>query len=52
MQSVYEMYGFEAKHVVYERRIAPAAEKPTAQRPRPKPGEGLFRRKRGGKKSR
>jgi GNAT superfamily N-acetyltransferase len=43
MQSVYEMFGFEAKHVVYERRIAPA-ERPT--RPRPKPGEGLFRRKR------
>jgi hypothetical protein len=40
------MFGFEAKHVVYERRIAPA-ERPT--RPRPKPGEGLFRRKRGKK---
>ena len=52
MQSVYEMYGFEAKHVVYERRITPAAEKPATQRPRPKPGEGLFRRKRGGKKRR
>ena len=47
MQSVYEMFGFDAKHVVYERRIAPV-ERPT--RPRPKPGEGLFRRKRGGKK--
>ncbi len=46
MQSVYEMFGFEAKHVTYERRIAPA-ERPT--RPRPKPGEGLFRRKRGKK---
>jgi RimJ/RimL family protein N-acetyltransferase len=52
MQSVYEMYGFEAKHVVYERRVAPAGERasPTL-RPRPKPGEGLFR-KRGGKKRR
>jgi GNAT superfamily N-acetyltransferase len=49
MQSVYEMFGFEAKHVVYERLVA-AAERP--MRPRPKPGEGLFRRKRGGKKRR
>ena len=49
MQSVYEMFGFEAKHVVYERLVAPAG-RPT--RPRPKPGEGLFRRKRGGKKQR
>jgi GNAT superfamily N-acetyltransferase len=47
MQSVYAMFGFEAKHVVYERRIGPAVRPP---RPRPKPGEGLFRRKRGGKK--
>jgi len=47
MQSVYEMFGFEAKHVVYERRIA-AAERPA--RPRPKPGEGLFRRKQGKKR--
>jgi GNAT superfamily N-acetyltransferase len=50
MQSVYEMYGFEAKHVTYERRVEPAAERATPTRPRPKPGEGLFRRKRGGKK--
>jgi GNAT superfamily N-acetyltransferase len=49
MQSVYEMYGFEAKHVVYERRIEPAGERAAAPRPRPKPGEGLFRRKRGKK---
>ena len=46
MQSVYEMFGFEAKHVVYERPIAPAAR---PARPRPKPGEGLFRRKPGKK---
>jgi GNAT superfamily N-acetyltransferase len=46
MQSVYAMFGFEAKHVVYERLVAPS-ERPT--RPRPKPGEGLFRRKRGKK---
>ena len=46
MQSVYEMFGFDAKHVVYERMIERAA-RPT--RPRPKPGEGLFRRKRGKK---
>jgi GNAT superfamily N-acetyltransferase len=52
MQSVYEMYGFEAKHVTYERRVEPAAERAAPTRPRPKPGEGLFRRKRGGKKSR
>src|SRR5499427_5002808 len=53
MQSVYEMYGFEAKHVVYERRVAPASESvassASARRPRPKPGEGLFRRRRGKK---
>lgn len=49
MQSVYEMYGFEAKHVTYERRVEPAAERTVPTRPRPKPGEGLFRRKRGGK---
>ena len=49
MQSVYAMYGFDAKHVVYERRIAPAAERAAASRPRPKPGEGLFRRARGKK---
>jgi GNAT superfamily N-acetyltransferase len=47
MQSVYEMFGFDAKHVVYERRIAPAAaERDRPARPRPKPGEGLFRRAR------
>jgi len=45
MQSVYEMFGFEAKHVVYERMIAPAAPRERPTRPRPKPGEGLFRRK-------
>jgi GNAT superfamily N-acetyltransferase len=53
MQSVYEMYGFEAKHVTYERRIEPAAARPASTpttRPRPKPGEGLFRRKRDRKK--
>ncbi len=50
MQSVYAMYGFDAKHVVYERRIAPAAERAAASRPRPKPGEGLFRRARGKKR--
>ena len=44
MQSVYEMFGFEAKHVVYERMVTPVAR---PARPRPKPGEGLFRRKRG-----
>jgi GNAT superfamily N-acetyltransferase len=49
MQSVYQMFGFEAKHVVYERLVAPA-ERPT--RPRPKPGEGLFRRRPGRKKPR
>jgi hypothetical protein len=43
------MYGFEAKHVVYERRIEPAGVRAAAPRPRPKPGEGLFRRKRGEK---
>src|SRR5215813_14045754 len=52
MQSVYEMYGFEAKHVTYERRVEPAAARaPEAvrtleTRPRPKPGQGLFRRQR------
>jgi GNAT superfamily N-acetyltransferase len=52
MQSVYEMYGFAAKHVVYERRVAPVGERASpALRPRPKPGEGLFR-KRAGKKRR
>ena len=51
MQSVYEMYGFEAKHVVYERRIGSKVEASKIERrPRPKPGEGLFRRKRAGKK--
>ncbi len=45
MQSVYQMYGFEAKHVVYERRIAPAGERAATARPRPKPGEGLFRKR-------
>ncbi|HLH90995.1 MAG TPA: GNAT family N-acetyltransferase [Xanthobacteraceae bacterium] len=49
MQSVYEMYGFEAKHVTYERRVEPAAARTVPTRPRPKPGEGLFRR---GKKRR
>ena len=46
MQSVYEMYGFEAKHVTYERRVAAGGERAPAARPRPKPGEGLFRRMR------
>ena len=46
MQSVYEMYGFEAKHVTYERRVPAAGERAPAARPRPKPGEGLFRRMR------
>lgn len=46
MQSVYEMYGFEAKHVTYERRVAPQGERTPGARPRPKPGEGLFRRMR------
>lgn len=50
MQSVYELYGFEAKHVVYERHITPAGVRAPAPRPRPKPGEGLFRRPRGGDK--
>jgi RimJ/RimL family protein N-acetyltransferase len=46
MQAVYQMYGFEAKHITYEHRIAPAgASAPAAAaRPRPKPGVGLFRR--------
>jgi GNAT superfamily N-acetyltransferase len=52
MQSVYQMYGFEAKHVVYERRIDPPGERAAPRRPPPKPGEGLFRRKPGGKKKR
>ena len=52
MQSVYEMYGFEAKHVTYERRVEPAAARTTAMRPRPKPGQGLFRRNRDRKKPR
>ena len=47
MQSVYQMFGFAPKHVTYERRVEPAAERAVATRPRPKPGEGLFRRKRG-----
>jgi GNAT superfamily N-acetyltransferase len=51
MQSVYEMFGFEAKHVVYERRIERAGEPAPPRRPPPKPGEGLFRRK-GRRKSR
>ncbi|HUI94410.1 MAG TPA: GNAT family N-acetyltransferase [Xanthobacteraceae bacterium] len=46
MQSVYEMYGFEAKHVTYERRVATSGERGPTARPRPKPGEGLFRRMR------
>jgi GNAT superfamily N-acetyltransferase len=52
MQSVYEMYGFEAKHVTYERRVEPVAARPPAARPRPKPGQGLFRRQRDRKKPR
>ncbi|HEY1545951.1 MAG TPA: GNAT family N-acetyltransferase [Xanthobacteraceae bacterium] len=58
MQSVYEMYGFEAKHVTYERRVEPAAGRPPeaartpAARPRPEPGQGLFRRQRDRKKKR
>ena len=52
MQSVYEMYGFEAKHVTYERRVEPAAAPKVATRPRPKPGEGLFRRRRDRRKKR
>ena len=47
MQSVYEMFGFEAKHVVYERLVAAVAARERPTRPRPKPGEGLFRRWRG-----
>jgi GNAT superfamily N-acetyltransferase len=52
MQSVYQMYGFEAKHVTYERRIEPPCERAPAasRRPHVKPGEGLFRRKPGGRK--
>jgi GNAT superfamily N-acetyltransferase len=54
MQSVYQMYGFEAKHVVYERRIEPPEPPAPAvsRRPQVKPGEGLFRRKPAGKKKR
>jgi len=52
MQSVYEMYGFEAKHVTYERRVEPGADRMVPRRPRPKPGEGLFRRQRDRKKRR
>ncbi|MEA3022964.1 MAG: hypothetical protein QOK01_1816, partial [Alphaproteobacteria bacterium] len=43
----YQTFGFEAKHVTYEHRIAPVgagAAAPVAPRPRPKPGVGLFRR--------
>src|SRR6185437_1954123 len=46
MQSVYEMYGFEAKHVTYERKVEPAPARASVTRPRPKPGQGLFRRQR------
>ena len=49
MQAVYQTFGFEAKHVTYEHRIAPAAAPAAAPRPRPKPGVGLFRRARGKK---
>jgi GNAT superfamily N-acetyltransferase len=56
MQSVYQVYGFEAKHVVYERKIEPAGSAARvaapARRPPPRPGEGLFRRKGGAKKPR
>jgi GNAT superfamily N-acetyltransferase len=52
MQSVYQIYGFDAKHIVYERRIEAADGRTAERRPRPKAGEGLFRRKRGGKKNR
>jgi GNAT superfamily N-acetyltransferase len=47
MQAVYEMYGFEAKHIVYERRIAPAGGKAASSRPEPPPKrrEGLFRKR-------
>jgi GNAT superfamily N-acetyltransferase len=48
MQAVYEMYGFEAKHVVYERRIAPTGQKtasPTSAPPA-KRRDGLFRKRR------
>jgi GNAT superfamily N-acetyltransferase len=47
MQAVYQTYGFEAKHVTYERKVEPAGARvaPVASsRPRPKPGVGLFRR--------
>jgi GNAT superfamily N-acetyltransferase len=48
MQAVYQTYGFEAKHVTYERKVEPAGARATAPvsapRPRPKPGVGLFRR--------
>jgi GNAT superfamily N-acetyltransferase len=49
MQSVYQMFGFEPKHVTYERPVASASARAAPTRPRPKPGEGLFRRKHGGK---
>jgi hypothetical protein len=48
MQAVYQTYGFEAKHVTYERKVEPAGARATAPvsapRPRPTPGVGLFRR--------
>ena len=52
MQSVYEMYGFEAKHVTYQRKVEPAPARASVTRPRPKPGQGLFRRQRDRKKRR
>jgi len=56
MQAVYQTFGFEAKHITYEHRIAPAgastAAPVSAPRPRPKPGVGLFRRAKGSKKPR
>jgi GNAT superfamily N-acetyltransferase len=51
MQSVYRIFGFEAKHVVFERRVD-AADGRAASRPPPRPGEGLFRRKTPPKKPR
>jgi GNAT superfamily N-acetyltransferase len=44
MQAVYQTYGFEAKHVTYERKIEQKSAPVSAPRPRPKPGVGLFRR--------